>query len=90
MGLSAIRRRGVICTYGTNMSLAVDSIQLTLILQSEYKFRLPPERAAANDDLEVGSWYTLEIVEKADGPPDDQTIVEDGALANLIPEDDAR
>lgn len=66
----------------------MESIALTLRMQSDHRFRIPAEVHRDNDDLEEGAWYELEIKDRVKGPAENKNrdVDEDGALRELIAE----
>lgn len=64
----------------------MEEINLTLRLDSDYRFRLPTKLQRTNNDLEAESWYELVITKKVKEPPSEEQadVIEDGALGSVI------
>lgn len=62
----------------------MDSINLTIRMQSRFRFGIPAAVHEQHDELEEGEWYHIEIQEKAENPHDE--MGDDSPLASLISE----
>lgn len=84
LGFSLRVSTGIYTLPAPTCQLAVESIQLTIRMQSRVRFGIPAEVHEQHDDLEEGEWYHIEILEKAENPHDE--MEDSSPLASLISE----